>query len=345
MNEPLDRSDIGESSLAATERLRARLMTQGPADTRPPRRRGGLAWAAAAALFAFAAGLIANPWFEDTVRGRLPFVPAAADRAEAAALDKRLVMLEQRRTAAPVVAAERLARTEARVESSTDQIQRDAERIDGLTAQLAQVSARLAAEEASYAAMVAAAQGAADRAEAMLTVLLLRRAVDQGRTLDGLLPTTRRLFEESYAPEVTALAALSAAPVPQARLARELETLSDTSAGAARPNWWEALTRQVESAFSSGEAAGPVSRAQAAMRRGDVAAAAAALRRSPAVGARGWLVAADRLLAGQAALSTLESAAAQPLPAPAQVLPAPAQVLPAPAQVLPATPSAVTAQR
>ena len=92
MNDPFDRSDIGESSLAATERLRARLMTQGPAGSQQSSRRGGFAWAIAAALFAFAAGLIANPWFEQTVRGRLPFV-AAASSGEADALEKRLAAL------------------------------------------------------------------------------------------------------------------------------------------------------------------------------------------------------------------------------------------------------------
>ncbi|MEN9931994.1 MAG: hypothetical protein RIS17_567 [Pseudomonadota bacterium] len=316
MNEPFERSDIGESSLAATERLRARLMTQTAAETRAAPRRSGLAWAAAAALFAFAAGLIANPWFEDTVRGRLPFVSAATSGADTAALEKRLAALEQRRPTTPVVAAERLARAEARVESSTDQIQRDAQRIDALTTQLTQLSARLAAEEARDAAVTAAVQGAADRAEAMLTVLLLRRAVDEGRPLEGLLPATRRLFEEGYASEVAALVALSAAPVTEARLARELGALVDGGPGSARPNWWEALTRRVEAAFSGGDAAGPVARAQAAMRRGDLAGAAAALRRSPVAGVRGWLAAADRLLAARAALSALEGAAAQPLPAP-----------------------------
>lgn len=324
MNEPFERSDIGESSLAATERLRARLMTQNAAETRAAPRRSGLAWAAAAALFAFAAGLIANPWFEDTVRGRLPFVPAAA-HPDTSALEKRLAALEQRRPTTPVVAAERLARAEARVESSTDQIQRDAQRIDALTTQLTQLSARLAAEEARDAAVTAAVQGAADRAEAMLTVLLLRRAVDEGRPLEGLLPATRRLFEERYASEVAALVALSAAPVTEARLARELGALVDGGPGSARPNWWEALTRRVEAAFSGGDAAGPVARAQAAMRRGDLAGAASALRRSPVAGVRGWLAAADRLLAARAALSALEGAAAQPLPAPPATTPTPAR--------------------
>lgn len=324
MNDPFDRSDIGESSLAATERLRARLMTPGPARPATTARRSGLAWAVAAALFAFAAGLIANPWFEQTVRGRLPFVPAATS-ADTKALEQRLAALEQRKPGTPVVASERLARTEAKVESSTDQIQREAERVDKLTGQLAQVSARLAASEARNAGVVATVQGAADRAESMLTVLLLRRAVDDGRTLDALLPATRRLFEEKYNDEVSALVALSAAPVTRGRLARDLGALSDGAPGAARPNWWEALTRRVETAFSGNEAAGPVARAQLILQRGDVAGAAAEMRRAPALRGnatvRGWLAAADRLLAGEAALAALEGAAAAPLP----TTPAPVQ--------------------
>ena len=321
MNDPFERSDIGESSLAATERLRARLMTQGTGRQAPAPRRNGVAWAVAAGLFAFAAGLIANPWFEQTVRGRLPFVPAAADRPASAVLEKRLAALEQRKPTTPAVASERLARTEARVESSNDQIQRDAERIDELNRQLGELMARVAAEEARNAALVATSQGAADRAEALLTVLLLRRAVADGRTLDALLPATRRLFEENYADDVAALAALSATPVTRARLARDLAGLSDAGPGAARPTWWEALSRRVETAFSASEGAGPVAQAQAALARGDVAAAAAALRRATALrgnaAVRGWLTAADRLLAGETALAALEFAAAAPLPAPA----------------------------
>lgn len=318
MNEPFERSDIGEATLAATERLRARLMTQGPARTEPKRRSTGIAWAVAAALLAFAAGLIANPWFEDSVRSRIPFL-AARQAPDSAALEQRLAALERARPSAPAVAAERLARTEARVESSTDQIQRDAERIDELNRQLAALGARLAAQEARDAAVVATAQGAADRAEAMLTVLLLRRAVAEGRTLDALLPATRRLFAAQNEDDVAALEALSANPVTQAQLARALAGLSDAGPGVARPNWWDALTRRVETLFSAREGAGPVAEAQIAIARGNVTAAAAALRRATALRrnatVRGWLAAADRLVAGEAALVALEAAAATPLPA------------------------------
>jgi hypothetical protein len=157
----------------------------------------------------------------------------------------------------------------------------------------------------------------------MLTVLLLRRAVEDGRSLDALLPATRRLFGEQYADEVAALEALSAAPATRLQLARQLAGLSDAGPGATRPDWWQAFMRRVETAFSASEGAGPVAQAQALMVRGNVAAAAATLRRATALRGnatvRGWLASADRLLAGDAALVALEAAAAAPLPAPAAV--------------------------
>ncbi len=316
MNEPFDRGEINEASLAAAERLRARLMSRDSAPARSAPRRSLLPWAVVAALFAFAAGLIANPWFEQAVRGRLPFAAATADTSR---LEQRLAALERRAPSAPVVAAERLARTEARVESSTDQIQRDAQRIDTLAGEVARLTARLAAEEARDANVVATAQGAANRAEAMLTVLLLRRALADGRPLDGLLPAARRLFEASDADAVTALDQLAARPVSRVTLARELNVFADDPA--ARPNWWQALMARLDDAMSGGAAGGPVAAARAAIARGDVAAAATSLRTVPALRAnpavRTWLAGANRLLAAEAALARLEAAATTPLAAPA----------------------------
>jgi hypothetical protein len=328
MNEPFDRGDINEASLAATERLRARLMAQ-PVAT-PPAQRSVMPWVLAAALFAFAAGLIANPWFEQAVRGRLPFIPAPSigTDADTAALAVRLQALEARtREAAPVVAAERLAATEARVDSSTGQIERDAQRIDALTAQIGQLAARLAVEEARDTALIAAIQGTADRAEAMLTVLLMRRAIDAGRPLDAFLPAIRRLFEARHADAVAAVAALSADPVTRAGLARDLAGMAETSRANARPNWWQALMTRVEAAFSGASVGSPAVQAAAAMTRGDLAAAVALLRADPAAGAdpqmRAWLRAADRLTRAEAALAELESAAADTTQV-AAVVPAPA---------------------
>jgi hypothetical protein len=323
MNEPFDRGEIGESSLAATERLRARLMA-GQGQPVPPPRRSAMPWALAAALAAFAAGLIANPWFEDRVRGRLPFL--ANDAPAVAALAARLKALEAKAPTAPVVAAERLARTEARVESSTDQIARDAERIDGLTEAVGRLAARLAAEEARDAAVIATAQGAVDRAEAMLTVLLLRRALDEGRPLDALMPATRRLFDEAHSEEVAALAALAAAPAQPMALARDIAVLGRNAPASGQRNWWQAFTGRIDALVSGSPGGTMLERAQAAGARGDLGAAAAALRSDPALAreprVRGWLDAQARLQAGERALAVLEAAAAVPMLPPTAPAPA-----------------------
>jgi hypothetical protein len=318
MNEAFDRGEINEASLAATERLRARLMSA-PASPPTAPRRSVMPWAVTAALFAFAAGLIANPWFEQAVRGRLPFAQAAAG-PDTRALEQRLALLEKRAPTAPAVAAERLARAEAQVESSTDQLQRDAQRIDLLAGQLASLTARLAAQEARDAAVVTIVQGAANRAEAMLTVLLLRRALADGRPIDALLPAARRLFDASDRDAIAALSALAARPVSRAALARELGVLADNQSDA-RPNWWQALRTRLDDAMSGGTSLGPVSAARAAMARGDVVDAASRLRQAPALArnatVRGWLADADRLIAAEAALARLEADATTPPPAPA----------------------------
>lgn len=317
MNEPFDRGEIGESSLAATDRLRARLMA-GSGQRAPPPRRSALPWALAAAIAAFAAGLIANPWFEARVRDKLPFLASSVpDGRTVSALEQRLALLEKKAPTAPVVAAERLARTEARVESSTDQIERDAERIDRLNAEVSRLTARLAAEEARDASVMATAQGAVNRAEAMLTVLLMRRAVADGRALDALMPAAQRLFEPRNSDEVATLAALAAAPATEAALLRDLAALSRNAPASGRLNWWQALTGRIDAAFSGSVGAGALERAQAAGARGDLAAAAAALRSDTVLArdgrVRGWLAAAARLRSAEAALGVLEAAAAAPL--------------------------------
>jgi hypothetical protein len=286
-----------------------------------------LPWAAASLLLVFAAGMIANPWFEQAVRGRLPFAaaePAPDVAAQTARLAARLAALERRAPPPPAVAAERLARTEARVESSTDQLQRDAERIDRLAAEIAALGARLAVEEARETDVIAVARGAAERAEALLTVLLLRRAIDEGRPLDALMPATQRLFGTNHGEEVEALAALAAAPATRSALQADLDVLAD----AARPqrNWLQTMSVQVNRLLSGQGDDGPVARARTAALRGDLAEAAATLRAAPqwrrAPGVPEWLAAADRLNRAQTALAALEAAAAAP-PAAAEAPPAP----------------------
>ena len=112
----------------------------------PAPRRSILPWVLAGGLFVFAAGMIANPWFESSVRGRLPFAQGkiVADTGGTGG-DQRPAGAHRRaspRSTSPVVQTERLARTEAQIETSTDQMAREASRIDKLTSEVAALSAQ-----------------------------------------------------------------------------------------------------------------------------------------------------------------------------------------------------------
>lgn len=321
MDAPFDRGEVDRSSLDATERLRARLSSR-PINPAPAPRRSIFPWVLAGSLFVFAAGMIANPWFESSVRGRLPFAQGkiVADTGELAAINARLARIEGvAQVTSPVVQTERLARTEAQIETSTDQLAREASRIDKLTSEVAALSARLEGEQARGEATAAAAEAAAERAEAMLTLLLVRRAVDAGRPLGSLEPPLRRSFEQRYPDAIKALVTLGSAPVTAASLQRDLKAmtpaLSGRPAAGAKVSWWDALTGTISAAIAPTPAGsgpqGPLDAANGLLARGDIAGAAAQLRRLPGprpAALTNWLAAADRLQAGTAALVTLETA-------------------------------------
>ncbi len=345
MESSFDRGEVDRASLDATERLRARLSgTPRPAPASRPR--SSLPWVVAGALFVFSAGLIANPWFESTVRSRLPFAEAivpAAEPADVKALQARLAQLEaQTGSAAAAAPVERLARTEAKIETSTDQIARDAERIDRLTAEMASLSATLAAEKARSDVATAQAVAAADRAQGMLTLVLVRRAIDVGRPLGALDPVLRRSFEARYPQAVQQVIALGAAPVTLASLRRSFNAMRATIGGRpaadARLNWWDALTTTIADAVSRPAADSPVEQAGAMLNRGDVAGATALLRRqSPRPAALAtWLSAADRWQIGNAALATLETTTALVAADPIAVAVPPPAVAPTTAPLAPA---------
>ncbi len=104
--EPFDDAGSTAGSRARLDRLRARVV-------RPAVRaeRSVLPWVISAVLLAFALGLIANPWFEASVRSKLPPLPAAlgttvvpvsqaaagspASAAALASLQNRLAALEK----------------------------------------------------------------------------------------------------------------------------------------------------------------------------------------------------------------------------------------------------------
>lgn len=343
MDAPFDRGEIDRASLDATERLRARLSSP-PVAASAARRRGSFAWVIAGGLFVFSAGMIANPWFEANVRGRLPFAiaekPVPTPDPAVAVVETRLAELESQVAAskggpAARVPVERLARTEAKVETSTDQIARESDRIDRLTSDVAGLTARLDADRARTDAATAAALMEANRAEAMLTLVLVRRAVEAGRPFGALDAALRRAFEARYPNAVMAVAALGSAPVNVAGLRRSLAAAlplggTGPSSPDARQSWWDVLTatlspKAVKLAVSV--APGPAELASAALARGDIVAAANQVRRLPtprSAAVSAWLDSVERLRAGLQGLSTLETASLLGQPEPLLAAAAPA---------------------
>lgn len=317
MDAPFDRGEVDRSSIEATERLRARFSGQPPVAAKP-RRSSVWPWVIAGGLFVFTAGMIANPWFESGIRSRLPFAAAQPSEAmpdAAAALQDRIARLEAQASPAAPVPVERLARTEAQIETSTDQIARESDRIDRLTSEVAALSATLKADQARSEAATAAAIMAADRAQAMLALVLARQAIDKGRPFGTLDPLVRERFGERYPAAVKAVTALGSAPVTVAGLQREFRIvqpmLGGPPAAGARVSWWDALTTRLSSVVSP--APTPVSAAAAALERGDTVGTALLLRRLPGprpAALTRWLIMADRYNAGIEGLCVLENAVA-----------------------------------
>lgn len=130
------------------DRLRARSVAGGPA---PAAARSVTPWIAVAVLLAFALGMIANPWFERSVRSRLPgFAPTVAPTVgDIAALQARIAVLEARPSAPASVAgngaavpSERLARVEATLDRITAGEPLEATRTDRIAADLATLTDR-----------------------------------------------------------------------------------------------------------------------------------------------------------------------------------------------------------
>lgn len=325
MDPSFDRGEVDRASLEATERLRQRLAEERKTRAGDVRRPMLLPWVLVMGLLVFVAGMIVNPWFEANVRDRLPFAPAAVPApvvADVQALEERLALLETRPEVEDEAPPpnERLARTEARVETSTDLLAREADRIDRLTADLATISARLEADRVRDEAATAAILSAADRAEGILAVMLARRAVEEGRPLGAIDAALRRAFDVRYPAAVNALATYGSNPVRLAQLQRDLEAMPglDANAGGRGRSWWDIfgtrVSRLVRPAAEPNMPA-PRNAATAALDRGDVRAAAAQLRRLPAprpAGLTRWLAAADRYAAAEEALRQLETLALIP---------------------------------
>jgi hypothetical protein len=308
----------------ATERMRARLAAK-PIALTPPPRRGVLPWLLVAILLTFALGLIANPWFERSIRSQIPGFAVedtrSVDPAVVAALDARLRALETRpaqAVMAPVapdpLANERVAALEARLDGSERVGDAVTARIDNLTGSVAALAGRVDANAGQTVLTLQAARVDADRAQGALSVLAARRALEAGRWSPGLATPLRNLFGTVQGPAVEAVVALGSAPVTPVTLRRDLGRLRGT-APAADASWWGRFTTGLASVVevrerSDARADDPLARADAALAAGDVMGAVATVERLPrGPGVTAWLASARRWQAGWRALAGLEEAA------------------------------------
>ena len=318
-----------DHSSARLDQMRSRAVPVAP---RP--QRAVFAWMLVAALLAFALGLIANPWFERSVRSHLPgfaatVVPTVGDLT---ALDARIAALEARPRAVaaagaidPVIVGtgaggERLARIEGTVATLGATVPAANARAGKLATDLAALTGRIDAGAAATAAALATATASADRAQAMLVTGAVRRQLTEGARLGALEPALRRSFGPTAASAVEAVAALGANPVTLSGLRAELDRLRPalgTGAAAASPDWWTGfrdgfaglVVRPMTPKVS------PIDRAATALAAGNVAAASAEIAALPAVQRatlQGWMAAADRYLAGWRAMAVLETTLLNP---------------------------------
>lgn len=289
-----------------------------------PRRRGSvLPWLIAAFLFAFALGLLTNPWFERSVRSRLPGAePVAAEDAtarELAALQARLRSLEARATR-PAPRA---------VEASSADVPPPADLAatpESVEARLADLQAQVTELRARTDSSVAAASEGAERAQTALLVAALRRAVEGGRRFDAYEPALRARFGLSHRAEVAALLALARRPVSPPQLAQSLARAAPSveRAEAEGRGWWDSLKTGLAGVVAvrraDTTAVDPQAQLRAAAARasaGDVDGAlrlVAFLPPASREALRTWVADARRYAAATQALAALEVAALTPTP-------------------------------
>ena len=273
----------------------------------PPARRSSAPWAIAAIVIAFALGLIANPWFEREVRSRLPgALSGSPDAVALATLQARVAALEQLSHGEAADPA-RLSRVEDRVDTLDSTRDHTDEKLAQINAGLGVVAAKVdATAERADAALTNASEGV-ERAQALLLVATVRRAVESGARLGALEPALRAAFP-SQSDAVNAIAA--AAPVTLARLRADFPKLQPAPPPAAR-SWWGSVRQGLGSLVElrradAPQAAGPAARPLAAQKlaAGDVPGAIAALGSSANPT---WLAQARRYLAAQKGLAQLEA--------------------------------------
>ena len=341
-----DRPDSLRAELARYDR-RASLERIDAMRNRPhvppqPSERPVIPWILSAALLAFSLGLIANPWFERSVRSQLPgfardnvaasMAALEAQRAEQERLAARVAALEARPNIALPAGSgaaqdsERMMRAETRIDDLAAAQSSSDRRLDEVASEVAALGVRVDATAAEARSTLQTATQGAAAAQDVLLLTSVRRTLEAGNRLGPLEPILQREFGARYPQPVEAVSQLSAAPVTPARLRRELAGLRPALTGAAPANgeaksWWEQIRAGVAGIVvvrPSGARPGapdPATRVEAALRLlalGDVGAATAQVEALPPAqrqAARPWLASAYRWLAGMRGLATLEASA------------------------------------
>ncbi len=163
-----------------------------------------------------------------------------------------------------------------------------------------------------------AASGNAARAEGLMVAFAARRMIERGVPLGYLEQQLQLRFGPSQADAVSAVIAMSHAPVTLDQLSAQLNTLSDQLAQApTNGSGWARVKRELAGMFilrtENTPSPAPVSRlerAQIMLRAGRVDEAVAEVQRLPGAGAAsGWIDAAHRYADTQRALDRIEAAA------------------------------------
>ncbi len=213
-----------------------------------------------------------------------------------------------------------------------------------LTAQIAELEGRVAAIDGS----TRVAAGYATRAENMLVIVAVRRALDRGRPLDYLAGQLRDRFGTARPDAVRTITTVAAEPVTLEDLRSTLDAVGPRLiAGPTNENWWQGLRREASQLIVLRQGPTPTSRPadrlERARRRldtGQVEIALAEVERMPGVAsAAAWTDMARRYVDARKALIDLESIALE-APLPPQVVAQPAPVSPAPVEPQP-TPDAL----
>ncbi len=325
--------------------------------------RGGsrMAWAIALILAVFIVGLLGSPWLETKLRSTLPgfdALPGSPARLDERLdnANRRIRALEQQLAAlkaapkanAGVAAADstELARLEERLDNLGTLRTQDDQRIDYLTAEVARVATRIDETQRNTNASIAAAASGAERAQAVLLITTVRRALETGQPLGGLEASLRQTFDTAPPATLDAVQRLAQSPAPLPLLQQQLARLAPALAVQTESNNNKTgLWAQMQSALSNmvvlrrsdttraPDTASLLTRAEGRLERGDVAGAIAVVRQMPVAVQRragNWLAAAERHVAGMRALTDLELIALAPV-APAVVPSANAPVVAAPA--------------